>query len=90
MVAHTSNLNPRPPKDNLLHLTGRDFPAQIAYRGQAVMKAYSYKKCHICYAMDVRTPSGHPIKAVWHCPEQPGLCVGEYFKKFHTIYDFTK
>ena len=27
MVAHAPNLNPRPPKDNLLHLTGRHFPA---------------------------------------------------------------
>ena len=42
--------------------------------------------------MDIRTPSGHPIKAVWHCPDypdHPGLCAGECFKKFHTMYNFT-
>ena len=44
-------------------------------------------------AIGVRTPSGPPIKAVWHCPdcpEQPGLCPGECFEKFHTKFDFTK
>ena len=44
-------------------------------------------------AMGVRNPSGHPIKTVWHCPDcldQPGLCPGECFRKFHTKFDFTK
>ena len=43
-------------------------------------------------AMGVRTPSGHLIKAVWHCsdcPDQLGLCPG-VFKRFHTTFDFTK
>ena len=93
MVAHAPNLSPRPPKDNLLHLTGRNLPAQIPYRRQAAKKTHSYKKCHIFYDMGVRTPSGHPIKAVQHCPEcpdQPGLCPGECFKKCHTKLNFTK
>ena len=76
MVAHAPILNPRPPKDNVLQLTERYFPAQIPYSGQAAKKTYSYKKCQVCNAMGVRTPSGHPIKAVWccpDCPDQPGL-----------------
>ena len=74
MVAHASTLNPRPPKNNLLHLTGRHFPAQIPYRRQAAKKIYYYKKYYICYVMGIRTPSGHTIKVVWHgpdCPDQP-------------------
>ena len=93
MLAHTPNPNPRPAEDNLLHLTGRHFPAQIPYRGQAAKKTHSYKKCQVCYAMGVKTPSGHPIKAVWHCPDcpdQPGLCPGLRFKTFHTKFDLTK
>ena len=45
MVAHSPILNARPSKDNLLYLTGRHFPAQIPYRGQAAKKTHSYKKC---------------------------------------------
>ena len=44
-------------------------------------------------AMGVRTPLGHPTKAVWHCldcPDQQGLCHGVCFKQFHTTFDFTK
>ena len=77
MVAHAPNLNPRPPKDNLLCLTERHFPAQIPYRRQAAKKTYAFNKCQVCHAVGVITPSGHTIKAVWHCPDcldQPGLC----------------
>ena len=64
MVAHAPNLNPRPPKDNQLCLTGRHLPAQIPYRRQAAKKTHSYKKCQACSSTGVRNPSGHPIKAV--------------------------
>ena len=43
MVAHAPHPNPRPPIDNLLHLTGRHFPAQIPYREQAAKKTRFYK-----------------------------------------------
>ena len=95
LVSEAPNLksNPRIPTDNLLRLTGRHFPTQVPYTGNAAKKTHSYKRCHVCYAMKITTPSGHPIKSVWHCPDcpgKPGLCPGECFKKFHTKFDFTK
>ena len=95
MVVEAPNLrkNTRISTDNLLRLTGRHFPTQVVYRGNAEKKAHGYKRCHICYAMKITTPSGHPIKSVWQCPDcpgQPGLCPGECFKKFHTKLDFSK
>ena len=95
LVSDAPNLraNPRIPIDNLLCLTGRHFPAQVPYRGNASKKSHSYKRCRVCYVMNITTPSGHPIKSVWQCPDcpgQPGLCPGECFKKFHTKFDFSK
>ena len=69
------------------------FSCSDSLQAQATMKTHSYKKRQVCYAMGVRTPSGNPLKAVWHypdCPDQPGLCPGEWFKMFCTKFDFTK
>lgn len=82
---------PRIPSDNLLRLTGRHFPAQVAYKGSATKKSHAYKRCRVCYARKITTPSGHPIKSVWQCPDcpgEPGLCPGDCFKKFHTKFNF--
>ena len=38
MVALAPNLNPKLQKDNLLHLPGRYFPAQIPYRGHILTR----------------------------------------------------
>ena len=64
LVSDAPNLraNPRIPTDNLLCLTGRHFPAQVPYRGNASKKSHSFKRCCVCYVMNISTPSGHPIK----------------------------
>ena len=78
------NSQKRAPYDNLIRLTGRHFPDQIKYQGQAQKKKHGEKKCKVCYAKEFKNK-----KTTWQCPDcpgQPGFCQGDCFKIYHTHY----
>ena len=79
--------------DNLVRLTGRHFPAQSLYEGQAKKKKHNPKQCRVCYAKGKRTEAGHIIRSNYFCedcPEKPGLCIAECFRIYHTKFDYTQ
>ena len=79
-------------KDNLVRLTGRHFPAQSLYQGNATKRKHCPKICRVCYARGRRTEAGHVVKSTIYCeqcPEKPGLCLGECFKTYHTKIDYS-
>ena len=79
--------------DNLVRLTGRHFPAQSLYEGQATKKKHKPKQCRVCYAKGKRTEAGHIIRSNYFCedcPEKPGLCIAECFRIYHTKFDYTQ
>ena len=66
--------------DNFVRLTGRHFPSQSLYQGEAKKRKHNPKMCRVCYAKGKRTEVGHIIKSTQYCeecPEKPGLCLGE-------------
>ena len=79
--------------DNLVRLTGRHFPAQLLYEGQAKKKKHNPKQCRVCYAKGKRTEAGHIIRSNYFCedcPEKPGLRIAECFRIYHTKFDYTQ
>lgn len=79
--------------DNLVRLTGRHFPAQSLYEGQATKKKHKPKNCRVCYAKGKRTDAGHILRSNYYCPdcpEKPGLCIGDCFRSYHTKLDYTQ
>ena len=92
MVANAPNLNPRPPKNNLLYLTGRHFSAQISYREQAAKKTHSYKKCQFAMLWVSELLQVSPSKQFGTVltVQTNQNCGLECFKKLHTKFDFTK
>ena len=47
--------------ENLVRLTGRHFPSQSLYQGEAKNRKHNPKMCRICYAKGKRTEAGHII-----------------------------
>ena len=83
----------RLPRDNILHLTGRHFPGQIPYDGPGAKRKSVTKMCRVCYAQGKRLTNGRPIyssNVCLDCPGKPGLCNGDCFRKFHTVFDFSQ
>ena len=79
--------------DNLVRLTGRHFPLQSVYQGEAKKRKHNPKMSRVCYAKGKRTEAGHIIRFTQYCeecPEKPGLCLREYFRIYHTKIDYTK
>ena len=79
--------------DNLVRLTGRHFPSQSLYQGEAKKRKHNPKMFRVCYAKGKRTEAGHIIRCTQYCeecPEKPGLCLGECFRIYHTKIDYTK
>ena len=82
--------NPRQ-RDNIVRLTGRHFPAQSLYQGNATKRKHNPKVCKVCYARGKRTEAGHLIKSTVFCEDflaKPGLCLGECFRSYHTKIDY--
>ena len=80
-------------QDNLVRLTGRHFPSQSLYEGQAKDKKHKPKDCRVCRARGIKTAKGFPIRSMWQCgdcPGNPGLCPGDCFRVYHTKIDFYK
>ena len=79
--------------DNLVQLTGRHFPSQSLYQGEAKKRKHNPKMCRVCYAKRKRTEAGHIIRSTQYCeecPEKPRLYLGECFRIYHTKIDYTK
>lgn len=90
MILHL-RADPRKQHDNIMRLTGRHFPTQSLYEGQAKSKKHSPKWCRVCSARGMKTAKGHPIRSMWQygdCPGNPGLCPGNCFKIYHTKIDY--
>ena len=79
--------------DNLVWLTGRHFPSQSLYQGEAKKRKHNPKMCRVFYANGKGTEASHIIRSTQYCeecPEKPGLCLGECFRIYHTKIDYTK
>ena len=83
----------RLPRDNILCLTGRHFPGLIPYEGPGKKRKSVAKMCRVCYAQGKHLANGRPIytsNVCIDCPGNPGLCSGDCFRKFHTVFDFSQ
>ena len=95
LVSNAPHLRPAPNRqnDNLVRLTGRHFPTQVPYEGQAKNKKNCVKKCRVCSARGTKSPAGHYIKSTWQCGDctgNPGLCPGDCFRIYHTKVKYYK
>ena len=74
-------------------ITGRHFPSQSLYQGEAKKRKHNPKMCRVCYAKGKRTEAGLIIRSTQYCdecPEKPELCLGECFRIYHTKIDYTQ
>ena len=79
------------PRDNILHLTGRHFPGQIPYEGPGAKRKSVATMCRVCYTQGKHLTNARPIyssNVCLDCPGKPGLCNGDCFRKFYTVFDF--
>ena len=63
--------------ENVVRLTGRHFIAKI----ESTAKARPQKRCRVCYKKGVWKESRYQCP---QCPSQPGLCLEDCYKAYHT------
>ncbi|XP_066457697.1 piggyBac transposable element-derived protein 3 [Eleutherodactylus coqui] len=61
---------------------GQHFPSEIPSTGK---KGRTQKKCRVCYKQGIRKDTIHHCET---CPTQPGLCIKNCFKTYHTSLKF--
>ena len=83
--------DPRQSPDKLVRLTGRHFASQTHYQVEAKNKKHSPKWCRVCAARGIKTATGNPVRSMLQCtdcPGNPGLCLGECFRVYHTNVEY--
>lgn len=76
--------------DDEVRLTQRHFISRIP--PSASGKSNPSKNCKVCtrYSHTQTTRRKETTYFCPDCPSQPGLCIGECFKRYHTLEDFKK
>ncbi|XP_071972612.1 piggyBac transposable element-derived protein 4-like [Engystomops pustulosus] len=63
-------------------VAGQHFPSQVP---PTAKKARPQKRCRVCYKNGIRKDTGYQCMT---CHDQPGLCIHECFRKYHTSLEY--
>ena len=80
------------PDDTIHQLTGRYFPA-TKQSAEGTKDKRALKICRVCYAQNIKTKKGQPVKIVCickPCPSEPGLHIDHCPEIYHAILDFSQ
>ena len=78
--------------DNIHQLNGKHFPVTRQPAGDTKDKRPS-KICRVCYAQNIKTKKGQPVKTVHickTCPPEPGLHNDDCFEIYDTVLHFSQ